>query len=434
MANQITNYKCPACTGPLHFLGSTGKLECDYCGSSFSVEEIEASYAEADAKAEIAKEKSDEKEEEAKAERMADEWAVSDEQWTDEGMKAYNCPSCGADLIYEETTAATSCPYCGNPTMVPGQFAGMLKPDYVVPFKLDKEHAIQALKGHYKGKPLLPKTFTDENHINEIKGVYVPFWLYDGKASGSCVYKAEKDTETRLPTERVIVTKHYHVERAGSLEFEKIPADASSKMPDDLMDSIEPFNYNELKPFSKAYLTGFIADKYDVTAEENAERAVGRAKESTKAALRSDAKGYNSVSAVSENIHVEEGKVSYAMMPVWLLNTKWNGGDYSFAMNGQTGKLVGDLPVDKQKAIGYFAAIFAIVTLLAMFVIDCGLFGSVIIGAVIAGIVLLAMYGMMKDVSKAVRADYYIAKDGINITHRVDRFTHQTEKRIPIEK
>ena len=110
---------------------------------------------------------------------MSDDWGDDAD-----AMRAYSCPSCGAELICDETTAATSCPYCGNPTVVPGKFAGALKPEYVLPFKLAKEDAVKALKAHYKGKPFLPKAFSAENHVQEIKGVYVPFWMFDGEAEG----------------------------------------------------------------------------------------------------------------------------------------------------------------------------------------------------------------------------------------------------------
>lgn len=179
MPTQVTNYQCPACTGPLHFVGASGKLECEYCGASYEVAEIEALYAEKEEKAAAAQQAA----EEANAGQNppsedGDAWDTSgfSEDWGTEGdgMRAYSCPSCGAELICDENTAATSCPYCGNPTVVPGQFSGQLRPDFIIPFKLSKEDAVKALKDHYKGKILLPKSFTQENHVQEIQGVYVP--------------------------------------------------------------------------------------------------------------------------------------------------------------------------------------------------------------------------------------------------------------------
>ena len=359
MATQITNYQCPACMGPLHFVGESGRLECDYCGSNFNVAEIEALYKEKEQKAAKAAEDT----ENAPVTKDGSEWDVSglNEDWgaDAEGMRTYSCPSCGAELLCEATTAATSCPYCGNPTVVPGQFSGILKPDYVLPFKLSKEDAIKALKKHYLKKPLLPSTFSKANHLEEIKGVYVPFWMYDGKASGSAQFHATQVHTYTSGDYEITETSHYDVRRAGSLGFEKIPVDASSKMPDDYMDSIEPYDYSALKPFSTAYLPGFLADKYDVSVEDSRERADKRCVGSLICALKGTVSGYTTCNETSRNIHLKRGKVQYALLPVWLLNTKWEGKDFLFAMNGQTGKLVGNLPVSTKRVIGLFAAIAA---------------------------------------------------------------------------
>ena len=242
MATQITNYQCPACTGPLHFVGESGRLECDYCGSSFDIAEIEAFYAEKEAKAAEAAQKREETEaaqksaeaEEQKAAADGSDWDSSglSEDWGADAadMKAYCCPSCGAELLCDATTAATSCPYCGNPSVLPGQFSGILKPDFVLPFKLSKEDAIKALKKHYLKKPLLPSTFSKANHLEQIKGVYVPFWMYDGEASGSAQFHATQVHTYTSGDYEITETRHYDVQRAGSIAFEKIPVDASSKM------------------------------------------------------------------------------------------------------------------------------------------------------------------------------------------------------------
>jgi len=130
-------------------------------------------------------------------------------------------------------------------------------------------------------------------------------------------------------------------------------------MPDDYMDSIEPFDYDDLKPFSTAYLPGFLADKYDVPVEDSAVRADTRCEGSLVSALARSATGYDSCVPVSQDVKLHRGKVRYALLPVWTLHTKWNGKDYLFAMNGQTGKLVGDLPTSYGKFWGTFAAIAA---------------------------------------------------------------------------
>lgn len=349
MPTQVTNYQCPSCTGPLHYSGNTGKLECDFCGSSYDVAEIEALYAEKNQKAEQAT---------AQADKAAGGWQVGADQWSAEGIKAYNCPSCGAELLCDETTAATSCPYCGNPTVVPGQFAGGWKPDYVIPFKLEKDDAVKALKKHYKGKKLLPKAFTSGNHIEEIKGVYVPFWLFDGEVDADIRFEATRSHVHMDGDFQVTVTDHFYVRRAGTVPFRKIPTDASTKMPDAHMDSIEPFDYRELKPFTMAYLPGYLADKYDVSVQDSAERAEARAKNSAEAVMyHSAAMGYDTCVPVSRDMRLHRGRVHYALLPVWLLSTKWKGKNFLFAMNGQTGKMIGDLPVSMRRFFAWFGGI-----------------------------------------------------------------------------
>lgn len=374
MPTQVTNYQCPACTGPLHYSAKSGKLECDYCGSSFDVAEIEALYARKEAEAAAAKQAADAKAEAAQAAKAeaaeaaaaSGGWDTSDlsRDWGAEadGLRVYSCPSCGAELICDQSTAATACPYCGNPAIVPGQFSGALRPDYILPFRLSKDDAVQVLRAHYKGKPFLPRSFTSANHIEQIQGVYVPFWLFDGGAEGAASYRASNTNVFETGDYEITETRHYHVVRAGSLAFEKIPVDASSKMPDDHMDSIEPFDYAQLRPFSTAYLPGYLADKYDVTIDDSRDRADTRCRETLAQALRDTVTGYGACVTEREDIALRRGKVHYALLPVWMLSTKWRGQDFLFAMNGQTGKLVGDLPTDRGRFWGMFAAIAAPLT------------------------------------------------------------------------
>lgn len=358
MPTQVTNYQCPSCTGPLHYSGASGKLECDYCGSSYTVAEIEALYKEKEAKAAEAFETADTAAQSGDDSSAWDTASMSSDWGADaSGMKTYSCPSCGAELICDANTAATACPYCGNPTVVPGQFAGALRPDYVLPFKLSREDAINALRRHYKNKPFLPRAFSAQNQIEKIQGVYVPFWMFDGEADGHARYDATRSRVFRTGDWEVTKTDHFEICRDGSMPFEKVPVDASTKMPDDHMDSIEPYNYDDLKPFSTAYLPGFLADKFDVSADKSRERADVRCLGSLKKALQGTVTGYATCFPRGEHADIQRGKVHYALLPVWLLNTKWQGKDFIFAMNGQTGKLVGDLPVDKGRFWGMFAAI-----------------------------------------------------------------------------
>ena len=364
MPAQVTSYKCPACTAPLRFDAGSQLLECDYCGGKYTVEEMERIAHDAEAKA---------------AEAFAQGGGEAYGDWNGENMRAYNCPNCGAQLICEAETAASSCPYCGNPAIVPGQFDGTLRPDYIIPFKLSREDALAALRQHYKKKLLLPRAFSSENHIQELQGIYVPFWLYGGKADANASYAATTTYVYETGDYTVTETRHFDVFRSGSLSFDKVPADGSKKMPNDYMDSIEPFDYADLKPFSTAYMPGFLANKYDETAEDCFSRADSRIKRTALDELYGTVNGYQTVSVRSEDADFRQDKPQYALLPVWMLNTRWKGQDYLFAMNGQTGKMVGDLPMDK----GRFWALFAAIT------VGGGLLSTVLgIGQAIASLFL----------------------------------------------
>lgn len=364
MPNQVTNYQCPNCSGPLHFDSQSQRLKCDYCGSEFTNEEALAYFKEQNEEAVS-----------VGAENIEEN--IETLQWSEEEkqhMRAWSCPSCGAQLICDEHTAATSCPYCGNPTIVPAQFSGALKPDFVIPFKLDKKAAIKKLNSFYQGKPLLPSAFSQTNHIEEIKGVYVPFWLYDGTADAHMEFRGTRIHSHTTGKEQVTVTDHYKIIRQGEVAFRYVPADASSKMPDEFMDSIEPFDYREMVPFELSYLPGYLADKYDVTAKQDADRAENRMKNTTSAWIRASVNGFASVTTEREHINFVGEKIHYAFFPVWMLSTRWNGKSYLFAMNGQTGKMVGDLPVDYGKFFLYFIVITVVLMAVLYFVLLGGIF------------------------------------------------------------
>ena len=259
--------------------------------------------------------------------------------------------------------AASACPFCGNPIVLTGQFAGMLRPDLIIPFKLDKKAAKAKLQEHLKGKTLLPRVFRSQNHIDEIKGVYVPFWLFDSDADAQLRFTATRTRSWSDNKYDYTETNYYSVRRDGTLGFDAVPVDGSSKIEDDLMESIEPFAMQDAIPFQTAYLAGYVADKYDVNAEDSIERANKRIRRSTEETFQQTVTGYDSVKVESSSIQLHGGKAKYALFPVWLLSTSWRGENYLFAMNGQTGRFVGDLPVDKGAArkwmLGLTAALSA---------------------------------------------------------------------------
>ena len=276
----------------------------------------------------------------------------------------------------DQVTAVTSCPYCGNNAVVPGQLSDMLKPDYVIPFKLDKDAAIAALKNYYHGKKFLPKDFDETNHIEEIQGVYVPFWLYSGSGETDVTFNARNVRTWSDSENNYVETDHYKVDRSGSMQFYRVPVDGSTKMPDAHMDAIEPFDYSEMVPFSMGYLPGYLTDRYDRDVKACENRANRRVEATCVDVMRDTVSGYMEVDVDSASATLALDDVAYALLPVWMLHTRWNDEDYLFAMNGQTGRLVGDLPVYGTKvmiwSIGLFLPMAVILFLVVYFTMGFG--------------------------------------------------------------
>ena len=350
---DLIEYKCPCCMGKIEFDSTSQKMKCPFCGSEFDLETLRT-YD--DALNETSGESNMEWEESA-----GSEW----EQGEADNLRVYKCQSCGGEVVADQTTAASKCPYCDNPVIMTGQFSGDLKPDLVIPFKLNKEQAKAALLRHMEGKPLLPKIFKSQNHIDEIKGVYVPVWLYDCDVDAQIRYKAQKKRTWSDQNFRYTEINNYSVIRCGALSFENVPVDGSTKMDDTMMEALEPFDCIQAVAFQTAYLSGYLADKYDVDSETSITRANERIRQSTLDEFRKTVQGYETVDVENDSIRLHSGKAKYALYPVWLLNTSWNGNRYTFAMNGQTGKFVGDLPSDKGKAWGIFFAVTVAVTILS---------------------------------------------------------------------
>ena len=356
---EVTGYKCPCCSAPVTFSSEAQKMKCESCGNTFEIEHIKQ-YNEETASTE---------------QESSFDWNEYKGEDVD-GTVTYTCPSCGGVIIGDSTTAATKCPYCDNVAIMEGQVSGMLKPDLVIPFKTKKKDAENALKNFYKDKKLLPDSFKDENRIKEVKGIYVPFWLFDCDADAGIIYDATRVSSWVSGDYRYTKTDHYTAVREGAIGFDGIPTDASSKMDDAFMDSLEPYDYKDAVSFDTAYLSGFFADKYDVSTKDCISRANQRVKNSTESTFRETVVGYASVTVRNSSVRTNNGEVKYALLPVWLLNTKYEGKMYTFAMNGQTGKIVGNLPVDKCK---YWCRFFAALGISAVVIGTLLLFGGMLL-------------------------------------------------------
>lgn len=339
---DVLDHECPSCGANIPFNPVTQKWDCKYCGASYTLDDFKKY------------------DNEIKEEEVENKDINID-------MDEYECPNCGAKVVTDSNTSATSCVYCGSTTIMKNRLQGEFKPSKVIPFSQPKEKAIDEFYRFSKKKWFAPKAFCKKENIQKVEGVYIPFWLYDCKSSGRIEAEAKRISTWSSGDYRYTKTDIYSCIREGSMEFDGVPVDGSTKFADDIMDSIEPYDYEKLKEFSPSYLSGFLAEKYDVEKDDAYSRAKSRVKNSTKEELKNDISGYNIVTLKNENIDVDRKNDEYVLLPVWMLNIMYKDKRYTFAMNGQTGKMVGNVPISAKKLI--LTALVIEIILVAIFAI-----------------------------------------------------------------
>jgi DNA-directed RNA polymerase subunit RPC12/RpoP len=375
----VAKYSCKNCGAELFFDPKSGKLHCDYCGSDFDPSEYayvpETDQAKGAAKDQTVKQGLSEDEiNKAKQDGMSEQQAqaaAGGEKATDDStgdLVVYKCPNCGAEVITSKDTAATTCVYCNRAITLEGNISGQFRPDYVVPFAKTQDEVEAAYHKLCRSSILTPKAFSDKKNIKKIKGMYIPYWLYSFKGDAEISVLGKNIRMYTLGDNEYTETSSYQVDEEVTGNFEHIPADALKKMDNTLMDSIEPFDFSKMKPFNPAYLAGFYTQRWDDKASDNEARAKERAKASLHSEALSKAGNFDETTVRSENFKWSEDKTESAMMPVWMMYTEYKGKNYIFGMNGQTGKLMGEIPKSLGRILGILGGVFVITQIILMIV------------------------------------------------------------------
>lgn len=333
---DVVVYKCPNCDAGLAFDPKSQKFRCEYCGSYFSQQELEKPDASGAAKEVTPKESRED----------------------DTHTVVYSCPTCGAEIATDETTAATFCYYCHNPVVLSSRLDGKLKPDKVIPFTIDREQAVNALLGWVGKKWFVPKDFFSKSQIEKTVGVYFPFWMINGQMQAMLTAKATKIKTWVLGNTRYTETSYYDIKRGGDAAFKEIAKNALKKENSRLINGVHPYDCSAAKDFSSTYLTGFQAEKRNIEKsdyEAEVRREIG---DYTKSLLSDSISGYDGVSPGSFDVGKTDLQYSYTLLPTWVLTYKGDDGKiYYYTMNGQTGKTSGVLPVSLKKLILFFAGV-----------------------------------------------------------------------------
>ncbi|GIQ70822.1 TFIIB-type zinc ribbon-containing protein [Xylanibacillus composti] len=339
----VMEYKCSGCGSSMVFDSNTGMLHCESCGSQENVESIPD--------------------------------PLKKSTFTEGEANEYHCKSCGAVIITEAETTATACSFCGSAVVLGDRLTGKLAPAKIIPFSISKDEAIQAFRKWCRNGRLTPSGFMTANRIQSITGIYVPFWLYD---LDNQIEVHARGTRVRTYTKgdyRITETQHYDIYRQIRLNYVKVPIDAAEKMNDELMDKLEPFPYDQLKNFKTPYLAGYIAEKYSHDEEELLPRAKQKISQFIDAYIKSTMKGYTTVTNTNKQVDTRMKQAEYVLLPVWAVHYDYNRKTYTFAMNGQTGKVVGKPPISKAKVAAWFGSISG-VSLLSLKLISWAMGGG----------------------------------------------------------
>ncbi len=359
--STVVHYKCPNCGADMAFDTQSGMLRCGSCGRTDHIEEMAGKHSSGgDASYDM-------DDEDRKAAESGFEYDYSDTSGSDEASRhstfhgneanEYHCNNCGAVLITDTQTTATTCSFCGAGVVLSDRLSGSLAPGLVIPFTISKEQAQEAFKKWCKKGLLTPSDFMTADRIKNITGLYVPFWLYDmngrGEVDATCTRVRTYTMGDWIYTE----TKWYHVYRKVDLNYSRIPCDSSKKMEDSMMDKMEPYNYQNLKQFEMPYLAGYIAEKYDFDEEQMLPRIKDRVSKYVNQYIRSTINGYTTVNINREDTNIRKRKAEYTLMPVWMVCYDYRQAEHIFMMNGQTGKIVGKPPLSKAKILAWFTGV-----------------------------------------------------------------------------
>lgn len=385
---ELISYKCPNCGGDVRFDPPSQKYKCEYCLSLFTQEELDACVgsmpgesgkeehaqigsmpgestgAEENARIGSMPGESGEAEENARTGNMPGESTGAEESacigTVPDDTVLYNCPSCGAQIVTDETTAATFCYYCHNPVVLTGRLKGKYRPDKIIPFAVDKKRALQIFDQWMGRKKYIPKDFYSKDQIEKLTGVYFPYWLYDCKVEGKLEAEATRLTVWSAGNIRYTRTEKFDVSRDGHMDIENVARGALSKANRQLAEGVFPFEMDKLQPFQIGYLSGFMAENRDMDKEQFVSQVEDEVKEFAGTALRSQVSGYDSVNVRRGEATISDAEWKYTLLPVWTLtyNDPRTGKVYYFACNGQTGKVCGVLPVDSRRLMRLFAVVF----------------------------------------------------------------------------
>jgi len=326
-------YQCSNCSANIKFDIASQRMLCDYCGHTMDPYEVE--------------EKND-----------ALESVIADDEYE---VTVFSCPQCGGELLCYDDTAATFCSYCGGSTILTSRISREKRPQHIIPFQKTREQCREAYGKMIAKSFFVPNEMKEEEQIDRFRSIYMPYWVYSFERKGKVHFKGWKSEEGKKD-KPVVYKKRYHIASEVEAEYKGITFDASSAFSDSLSNAIAPYEWWGAKPFTPAYLSGFYADTADVSSSLYEEEARSIAREDMCKHMREDpaCQEYELEDELLEKILLgTPAKIEMAMLPVWFLSFRWKERVSYAVVNGQTGEVAADLPIDKGQFLRW-SALFAL--------------------------------------------------------------------------
>lgn len=346
----MQKFNCKTCGAELYWDSEANCLKCEYCDSEYQVSEFEMD-ANEQGQAGVKSQTQSEKQSETGEPQKADEYSKATDDSELEDLVVYQCSHCKAEIITARSTVATTCAFCGRAISITNKLVDEFKPDAIIPFSISEKEAKELYKKYVNSTFLTPNAFGTEAVLKKMKGIYVPFWLHSFESDSRAVIYCENVSSHRSGDDKVIDHYMYHVTVEAKGRFKDVPTDGLKHLDDTLMDAIEPFDYSKLVEFNTAYMAGYYAEEYNENDKVTRGRATERAKQTMVSKMEQEAGVYAVKRLISYDENLSEENAKYAMLPVWLLNVTYKGKEYLYAINGETGKIVGKLPISMQKLL-----------------------------------------------------------------------------------
>ena len=378
---------CKNCSHALVFDPQLQKMSCPACGSTFRPEDVQA--------------ESKDYRQDLKAESMQEIYGTEDKDLMD--CYVYSCSECGGEIIINGTEASTTCIYCGNSNVVFSRIKKQKCPEFVMPFSISKEQALELVRNRVNRGIFVPKEVKHFT-VDSVRGIYIPYWIVNADYTDSVVIQGQ------VKSGKNSVTRYFG--RAGRMKLYRLPLDASSALSDESSARLEPFDLRHLKPFDEDYLAGFYSNISDVTYSDLRQASLIRAREYFNEEAMNDVKA-SSKKVISSFPSLKlDNDMVYAMLPAWFITFNYRGKHNTILVNGDTGKVVCGLPYNKKLFTALLIITGILITIAAFFVFRYTLpffftgrsrsssndGRGKIIAALIAGIVFLFSMGIRKVV------------------------------------